>query len=107
MVASEVRALASRSASAAREIKVLINASLEKVASGTAQVDRIGEANRSVGQLDLMAHQNTALAEQSAAAAASLRQQASQLTELVSQFELGRPGTSEVAVRPHSISYSG
>lgn len=51
---------------------------------------RIGEVNQFVGQLDQMAHQNAALAEESAAAAASLRQQASQLGLLVSKF-VGRP----------------
>jgi len=54
------------------------------------QMGRIGEVNQFVGQLDQMAHQNAALAEESAAAAASLRQQASQLGLLVSRFELGQ-----------------
>jgi methyl-accepting chemotaxis protein len=42
VVASEVRLLARRSADAAREIKDLIGASVERVAQGTAQVDRAG-----------------------------------------------------------------
>ena len=120
VVASEVRSLAGRSAGAAREIKALIEASLEKVVSGTAQVDRAGrttqevtaavqrvstvvsgitteateqlthvdKANHLVGQLDEVAHQNAALAEQSAAAAASLRQQARHLSDLVHRFKL-------------------
>ena len=135
VVASEVRALAGRSAGAAKEIKSLIVASLEKVASGTAQVaraggnttevaasvqrvlgmistiaaesgqqvDRIGEANQFVGQLDLVAHQNAALAEQSAAAAASLRQQATELTELVSKFDLGQSGPTEAGAMPTAM----
>ncbi|MBW7833480.1 MAG: HAMP domain-containing protein [Simplicispira suum] len=61
------------------------------------QMGRIGEVNQFVGQLDQMAHQNAALAEESAAAAASLRQQASQLGLLVSKFELGRPQTPRSA----------
>jgi methyl-accepting chemotaxis protein-2 (aspartate sensor receptor) len=42
VVASEVRSLAGRSAEAAREIKTLINASVERVEQGTAQVDQAG-----------------------------------------------------------------
>ena len=53
------------------------------------QVERIGQANQFVGQLDTVAQQNAALSEQSAAAASSLRQRAQQLSALVHQFELG------------------
>jgi len=42
VVASEVRSLAGRSAEAAKEIKVLINASVERVESGSALVDQAG-----------------------------------------------------------------
>jgi methyl-accepting chemotaxis protein len=42
VVASEVRNLAQRSASAAKEIKALIDDSVNKVAAGTGQVDRAG-----------------------------------------------------------------
>ena len=42
VVASEVRSLASRSAEAAKEIKSLIGASVEKVEAGTRQVDAAG-----------------------------------------------------------------
>jgi len=42
VVASEVRSLAQRSAAAAREIKTLINASVEKVDNGTRQVKDAG-----------------------------------------------------------------
>ncbi len=42
VVAGEVRSLAQRSAQAAREIKTLINTSVEKVEQGTALVDRAG-----------------------------------------------------------------
>ena len=44
VVATEVRSLAGRSADAAREIKSLINASVERVERGTAQVDQAGAA---------------------------------------------------------------
>ena len=42
VVASEVRSLAGRSAEAAREIKGLISASVERVEQGSAQVDQAG-----------------------------------------------------------------
>jgi methyl-accepting chemotaxis protein len=42
VVASEVRSLAGRSAEAAKEIKTLIHASVERVEQGTAQVDQAG-----------------------------------------------------------------
>jgi methyl-accepting chemotaxis protein len=42
VVASEVRSLASRSANAAKEIKVLINSSVERVQQGTVLVDEAG-----------------------------------------------------------------
>jgi methyl-accepting chemotaxis protein len=48
VVASEVRLLAGRSAEAAKEIKTLINASVERVASGTVLVDRAGNTMNEV-----------------------------------------------------------
>jgi len=44
VVASEVRSLASRSAEAAKEIKTLIGASVEKVEIGTSLVDEAGQS---------------------------------------------------------------
>jgi methyl-accepting chemotaxis protein len=120
VVAAEVRSLAQRSATAAREIKALIEATLEKVASGSEHVKRaggatneimasvqrvsstiasitgetaqqrqgIGQANASVNELDQGAQQNAALAEQSAAAATSLQDQAQRLKTLVERFRL-------------------
>jgi len=81
VVASEVRSLAQRSAEAAKEIKVLINASVEQ-SSGIAQV---GEA---ITQMNKVTQQNAALVEESAAAAESLRGQASQLVQAVAIFKL-------------------
>jgi len=121
VVASEVRNLAQRSAEAAKEIKGLIGASVDKVTSGTAlvqhagstmdeivhsvqrvsdtigeitsaaseQSDGIGEVNTAINQLDQMTQQNAALVEQSAAAAASLQDQAQRLAQAVAVFRLG------------------
>ncbi len=120
VVASEVRSLAQRSAEAAREIKTLIGASVDKVEAGSrlvseagstmneivASVERVSsiiheithasgeqsagirEVNQSVATLDQMTQQNSALVEESAAAAESLRDQAHKLAQTVSTFRL-------------------
>jgi methyl-accepting chemotaxis protein len=44
---------------------------------------------QSLEEMDNVAQQNAAMVEESAAAAASLRQQAQALTATVAQFELG------------------
>ena len=53
------------------------------------QSDGIGEVNNAVNQLDQMTQQNAALVEESAAAAASLQEQAQRLAQAVSVFRLG------------------
>ena len=50
VVASEVRSLAQRSAGAAREIKTLIQSSVERVESGTRQADQAGATMNEVVQ---------------------------------------------------------
>ena len=70
VVASEVRTLAQRSAAAAKEIKVLIGDSVEKVAAGTKLVDEAGttmdEIVASVARVtDIMAEITAASGEQS------------------------------------------
>ncbi|MEK8033209.1 hypothetical protein AACH06_20510, partial [Ideonella sp. DXS29W] len=54
------------------------------------QSSGIGQVSGAVSQLDQMTQQNAALVEQSAAAAESLKGQASRLAELVSVFRLQR-----------------
>ncbi|WP_375211838.1 methyl-accepting chemotaxis protein [Aquabacterium sp.] len=120
VVAGEVRSLAQRSAEAAREIKALIGASVDRVETGarlvdaagstmtdivesvkrvsgiigeitaaaSEQSDGIGQVNQAVTQLDQMIQQNAALVEESAAAAASLKGQATTLSELMGSFRL-------------------
>ena len=120
VVAGEVRSLAQRSAEAAKEIKGLIGASVERVDQGTQLVDQAGKAmqeivssiqrvtdvvgeissataeqstgiaqvGQAVSQMDQATQQNSALVEESAAAAASLRRQAEQLVQAVAVFRL-------------------
>jgi methyl-accepting chemotaxis protein len=69
VVAGEVRALAQRSATAAREIKSLISASVERVEQGTSLVDQAGntmaEVVRAIRQVtDIMGEISAASGEQ-------------------------------------------
>ncbi len=58
-------------------------------AAAMEQSDGIGQINGSVVQLDQMTQQNAALVEQSAAAAESMKDQASRLAQVVGTFKLG------------------
>jgi methyl-accepting chemotaxis protein len=129
VVASEVRSLAQRSAEAAKEIKTLIGASVERVEQGTALVDQAGstmdevvsaikrvtdimgeislasaeqstgvsQVGQAVVLMDQATQRNAALVEESAAAAESLRNQARELVEAVSSFQLGQDGAAAPA----------
>jgi methyl-accepting chemotaxis protein len=120
VVAAEVRNLAQRSATAAKEIKALIVDSGENVDAGGRLVDEAGstmseivtsiqsvadimseitaasteqsagieEINRAITHMDEMTQQNSALVEESAAAAESLKDMAVRLTEAVAGFKL-------------------
>jgi hypothetical protein len=124
-VASEVRALALRSSTAAREIKALIGESAAKVQAGTQLVDDagrtmqeildsvsrvsqligdiaqaggaqsadIGSASQAIAQIDAMTQQNSALVEQLAAAAQSLKGQSDRLSSAMGSFRVA--GCSE------------
>ncbi len=70
MVASEVRNLAQRTATAAKEIKGLIGESVEKVGAGTQPVDTAGQTMQEIVQAvkrvnDIMSDITTASADQS------------------------------------------
>jgi methyl-accepting chemotaxis protein len=84
VVASEVRSLAGRSAEAAKEIKNLINASVERVEQGTQLVDQAGstmtEVVNSIRRVtDIMGEISAASSEQSAGV--------SQVGEAVTQMD--------------------
>lgn len=120
VVASEVRNLAQRSATAAKEIKDLIDASVKEIGEGEKLVKQAGETmaqvvssvksvtdivgeissasqEQSIGiaeigkaivQMDEVTQQNSALVEESAAAAQSLREQSSGLSKTIGMFKL-------------------
>ena len=120
VVAGEVRNLAQRSASAAKEIKELISDSVSKTAEGTKQVENAGntmqeivssvkrvsdiigeiaaasqeqsvgivQVNEAIMKMDDVTQQNTALVEEAAAAAESLMEQADELKNAVSVFQI-------------------
>jgi methyl-accepting chemotaxis protein len=132
VVAGEVRNLAQRSAAAAKEIKQLINDSVERVESGTALVDKagatmnevvdsvrrvtdimgeissaskeqsdgVGQIGEAVTQMDQATQQNAALVEEMAAAASSLRSQATDLVQAVAVFRLSGNQVGFTAVTP-------
>ena len=89
VVASEVRSLAGRSADAAKEIKSLVTASVERVGQGTALVDQAGatmtELVNSIKRVtDIMGEISTASAEQSAGVA-QVGQAVSQMDQATQQ----------------------
>ena len=133
VVAAEVRALAQRSAGAAKEIKGLIDTSVEAAAKGNEQAAHAGdtmqeivdsinrvtdimgeisaanreqttgieEINSAITQMDDVTRQNASLVEESATAAASLREQAETLARLVGTFNLGDPADAPVGIPHH------
>ncbi|WP_293780705.1 methyl-accepting chemotaxis protein [uncultured Oxalicibacterium sp.] len=140
VVASEVRSLAQRSASAAKEIKTLIDDSVNKVDQGSRLVANAGatmqevvhsvrnvtdimseimaasqeqssgieQVNTAISQMDQVTQQNAALVEEAAAAAASLKEQANNLTEAVSIFRVNENDviTSVRAIPPTTTATS-
>ena len=82
VVAAEVRALAQRSAEAAKEINALIGQ------AAVSQQTGIGQVNTAVQQMDQAVYQNADLAQQSSAAAQALRGSARGLKQSVGVFTL-------------------
>ena len=84
VVASEVRTLAGRSAEAAKEIKALITDSVQRVASGTAQVNAAGETMKEVVRA---IHRVAALMGEISAASREQSQGVGQVGEAVTQMD--------------------
>lgn len=133
VVASEVRTLAQRSSTAAKEIKELIDDSVQRVNTGARLVDKagatmedivtsiqrvtdlmrdissatnkqsdeIGHVNEAVAQADAAAQQNATIVEETAAASASMQDQAVRLAETVAMFRLG---DEKMAVQPRPVT---
>jgi methyl-accepting chemotaxis protein len=110
VVATEVRSLAQRSAAAAREIKGLIDASVEKVESGSRQVAKAGETmTELVGSVqrvsDIIGEVMHAAGEQSSGIAmvngsvATLDQMTQQNAALVEESAAAAEGLKDQAVR--------
>jgi methyl-accepting chemotaxis protein len=122
VVAQEVRALAQRSADAAKEIKTLIanstaqvdrgvklvgesGASLDGIVSKVSEIDGLiseiarssqeqatglNQVNSAVNQMDQVTQQNAAMVEETTAAAANLRTEAHELSDLMTRFHTGQ-----------------
>ncbi|TAM89171.1 MAG: HAMP domain-containing protein, partial [Candidimonas sp.] len=139
VVAAEVRALAQRSATSAKEIKALIEAATGATARGSEQAavasanmkeildgikrvtDIVGEINMAnreqstgieqintaVAQMDDVTRQNAGLVEESAAAAASLKDQAHALADLVASFRLAADDAASGGVALNGATTNG
>ncbi|OEZ58837.1 methyl-accepting chemotaxis protein [Duganella sp. HH105] len=72
-----------------------VNDVIARISTASAeQAQGIAEVNQAVGQMDDVTQQNAALVEQAAAAAASLQDQAVQLSQAVSVFKVETPPAS-------------
>jgi methyl-accepting chemotaxis protein len=89
VVASEVRSLAQRSADAAREIKSLIAASVERVEQGTAQVDEAGatmnEVVGSIGRVTTIMTEISAASREQSAGVEQVGQAVTQMDQVTQQ----------------------
>jgi len=89
VVASEVRSLAGRSADAAKEIKGLINASVERVEHGTALVDKAGvtmtEVVGSIKRVTNLMGEISAASNEQAAGVAQVGEAVQQMDQVTQQ----------------------
>ncbi|MBV6325186.1 methyl-accepting chemotaxis protein [Duganella violaceipulchra] len=107
LIAASVATIDSGSASVhqAGERMEAIVASVQQVNEVIARISKasveqaqgIAEVNQAVGQMDDVTQQNAALVEQAAAAAASLQEQAVQLSQAVSVFKVEPPSAHGLA----------
>jgi methyl-accepting chemotaxis protein len=75
-----------------------VNDIIRRISAASAdQAQGIAEVNQAVGQMDEVTQQNAALVEQAAAAAASLQDQAENLTRAVAVFQLDDAAPADAA----------
>ena len=89
VVASEVRSLAGRSAEAAREIKSLIQSSVERVEGGSALVDRAGatmqEVVSSIGRVTTLMREISGASREQASGVAQVGEAVTQMDQATQQ----------------------
>jgi methyl-accepting chemotaxis protein len=66
----------------------------EITSAATQQLEGIDRVNAAVGELDHMTQQNSALVQQSAAAAEALKSQANKLSDMVGVFHIEAQGAA-------------
>lgn len=88
-------------------VKRVTDIMAEIMAASQEQSSGIEQVNFAIDQMDQVTQQNAALVEQAAAAAASMRDEASQLAETVAVFKLTHAQTTQNAASKLRIQKSG
>jgi len=113
IVAQEVRSLAQRCATAARDIRGLAAESVETVGRGqtmVAQAEKtmqdvvaaVGQINQSILQLDETTQRNAHMAQNMARVAEAMQAQADTVMRVLSAFAVRARGTAAVAATDHT-----
>ena len=136
VVAGEVRALAQKSAEAAKDITALINESVSRIDQGTKlatesgevineitasiehvtkmseqisqasseQAEGVRQLQTAINQIDQVTQQNAALVEETSAAAESMQEQASLLSDRMSFFKTTKQSSSPRLAPPKTVA---
>jgi methyl-accepting chemotaxis protein len=86
------------------QVKRVTDLISEITSAALEQSSGIGQINEAVTQMDQGTQQNAALVEESAAAAASLKEQAERLIQAVSVFRLSAAETAKVIAQAHGAA---